>query len=157
MNQKNPFDVKLINPFVNAVVDTFSKMLSLATTREKLFLDPEGKALKYFTAQIGLSGEEKKGVVIMTYENEFAYKAAEKFLGMPPDDEEEVMDCLGEIVNIVSGSAKREFSEQGMPMKLALPTVTAGAEKVHFGESQPRLAMEFSCELGIFGLQFQIS
>jgi chemotaxis protein CheX len=154
----NPYDVKYINPFVNAVIETFQMMLKTEVKREKIFLDPEGKSLQYYAAQIGLSGEVKKGVVIMSYSKELAGKVAESFLGSPAESDEDVMDAIGEIVNIVSGSAKRQFVELGLiGMKVALPTVTGGAEVVHLSHSQPRLCIAFGCNLGPFVLQFMFS
>ncbi|MFC1744783.1 chemotaxis protein CheX [Candidatus Riflebacteria bacterium] len=148
------YDVRFLNPFISSTLETFEKMLHLKATRKKVYLDPKGASLRKLCAQIGLSGDTLKGAVILSFEDEVANQFTHSMLGMPPDDNSDILDALGEICNMVVGKAKALIADNGFPMLLSLPIVTVGAKKIYMRSQNDRITLEFSTEKGTFLLQF---
>ena len=62
-----------------------------------------------------------------------------------------IVDIVGEITNMISGNAKRIYSELGMDFALTLPSIIKGNEKpiTHSIEGDP-IVLPFSTEAGDF-------
>lgn len=67
-----------------------------------------------------------RATVVVSFDQELMFAAAEKFLGERPDSlNGDVVDLVGEFANMIGGNAKERLS---MPnVVLGLPTVVAGA------------------------------
>jgi chemotaxis protein CheX len=85
---------------------------------------------------IGLSGE-LKGAVMMTMNIDVGKKAVGAFLMEDTvEDQAELMDGYGEILNIIAGAAAAKL--EGMKVNLALPTVVTGKnQQIHAKEGTP--------------------
>jgi chemotaxis protein CheX len=56
-----------------------------------------------------------------------AFKVLENFLGETKTEmDEDVMDAIGEILNMIAGGAKQVFSKKGIRFKISIPNVVVG-------------------------------
>lgn len=115
--------VEYINPFIEAIDDTFKTMCSITVERNgDLKISKPGMASTYdLVGVIGLSGAVK-GAVMMTMEPAVGRKVVMKFLDDTTVTDSDLMDAFGEILNIISGAAASKLGK----VKLALPTVITG-------------------------------
>lgn len=144
--------VAFINPFITATITTFEMMLKVKLLPGK----PEIKTQPFpsfdISGIIGLSGDAI-GSVVLSYPKIVALMAVSKFVGaeiktIGPD----VTDAIGELTNIVAGSAKAEL--QGMNVSISLPSVIMGRNhQISNPSGLESLVIPFNSEIGKINLE----
>ena len=118
--------VEYINPFVNACVNTFKTMVNLDIKRGKPEVKPDIELKHDISGVIGLTGKAV-GSVVVSFPKTLAMKITGKVIGSQVDFlNDDVIDIVGEIVNIISGNAKAQLEE--FHMSLSIPNVIVGDE-----------------------------
>lgn len=113
-----------INPFISSLINTFETMLSCPLTRGPLYLRCNETKLHDVSGVIGLSGHAQ-GTVVLSLEKEVAVQAAATLLMCEATDlNDEVVDAIGELTNMVAGSAKSKLEEY--QLSISLPSVVLG-------------------------------
>lgn len=113
-----------INPFILSNMETFTKMLSLTAKPGKAMLKVHSKLDYDVSGLIGLSGKVI-GSVAMSFPEPSALAICNKFMGAAYTDmSEDILDAVGELVNIVAGNAKKGLSE--FDIEISLPNVIVG-------------------------------
>ncbi len=116
--------VEYINPFLQATVNVFDTMLNCRLQRGTPFLKGGPQPLYEVSGVIGLSGNAK-GTVVLSLCRDAAIKAASAMLGEPADSiNVDVRDAIGELTNIIAGSAKVKLEQ--LALNVGLPTVITG-------------------------------
>lgn len=144
--------VEHINPFLTAVTNTFTTMLSAEAHRGELVLgDPK---LRHFpiSGVIGLSGKAS-GTVVINLSTEVALKAASAMLMEEMTEvNSDVLDAVGELANVIAGQAKAELEEYDL--SVSLPNVVTGeGHEIRFPSSAPPLAVPFNTDFGPLRLE----
>ncbi len=161
---KMEYDVQVLNAFIKAVVTTYETMIGFKPTRKKVYLlepnSPDGikEALSDISGVMGLSGDYH-GSLVLSLPVQLALKSTAMMTGEPEKTslDKDVRDCIGEIVNIVSGQAKSLLTKTPYKFELSLPTVIVGkGHKVHIQEDSPTLAIIFDAEGYLLTLQANI-
>lgn len=121
--------VEFINPFLMSLSRTFRTMLGCEVKRGELSLNT-GK-LHEISGLIGLSGRAV-GTVILSFSEPVALQSASAMLMTTKESiDEEVIDAIGELTNMVAGSAKAELAE--FDLSISLPSViTGGRHRIRF-------------------------
>ena len=107
-----------------ATVEVFSTMLGTELTPQPVFCDPTPLQQSEVTGLMGFAGAVG-GYVSIHCTREQAREFTARLLGMDAaevDSIDDVRDAVGELVNIIAGSLKRELGSSG-PIELAMPTV----------------------------------
>jgi CheY-specific phosphatase CheX len=152
-------NIQHVNPFIAATITTSQTMCGVKPQRAgELQLKKNGfMDVEEIVGMIGLGGGIR-GAVLLSMTVETAKKFVGGFLmGEIPDDENELTDGFGEIVNIIAGAAAADLAQYNI--KLALPTVMMGQNKRIFAkESAPWVVipMKFP-EWGNFTLEVSIT
>ncbi|MEM8865291.1 MAG: chemotaxis protein CheX [Planctomycetota bacterium] len=144
--------VEHINPFLNAVSNTFATMLSADARRGDLSLgDPRVRTYP-ISGIIGLSGNAS-GTVVINMSNEVALAAASTMLMEEMTEvNDDVLDAVGEIVNMIAGQAKTDLSE--FELSMSLPNVVTGlGHEVRFPSATPPLCVPFETDHGPLRLE----
>ena len=130
--------VEHINPFIVSNMETFKKMLGLEAKPGKAMLKINSKLDYDVSGVIGLSGK-LLGSVAMSFPEKSALALCNKFMSSEfKDMNEDILDAVGELVNIVAGNAKKGLSE--FDIEISLPNVILG----HNHRSvEPRGALAF--------------
>ena len=145
-------DARLINPFVSAVRNVFRTMASTEVRVGKPYVKTDGPCSADVSGVIDLSGDAT-GCAVLSFPKAVACRAASSFAGVEIDvDHPQFADAIGELTNMVAGSAKRGL--RGMHCGVSLPTVVIGREHVSsHGRAAPRLVVPCKTVLGDFFLE----
>jgi len=117
-----------VKPFVNATLNTFKSFVGFELAAGNPHFS--GRSLGFdqdISAVIGLSGDIR-GAVVISMKKSFAIKLADTLVGIAHTDmDDDIVDAIGEIVNIIAGNIKNEVPG-GEKIVISLPTVIKGKE-----------------------------
>ncbi len=120
-------DVKYINPFINASVHTIQTMLGLTPERQNAFIKDDATAQGDVSGIIGFADKNISGSVALSFPTATALKIYELMMGEKVSRiNSDVQDSVGELANIVTGTAKSEFSSLNVTFHISIPTVVVG-------------------------------
>ena len=141
-------DVRFINPFISAIKSVFETMVHTTVTVKKPEKVGEDHPAQEVAGVIGLSGAVV-GSVILGFSNDTAGKVATAFAGIPIEQgHPDFADAIGELANMVAGSAKAKF--EGHNVSISLPNVIVGKEhKVLHSQTCPRIQIPCDTPLGV--------
>jgi chemotaxis protein CheX len=115
-----------IVPFISVCSSVFKKLLDYEPKAGYPFFATREQAKNWdISAIISLSGDAK-GTVTLSMKNETALAITNKLTGKThtyPD--EEVMDVIGETVNIITGNVTREFEDR-FNLDISVPRIIRG-------------------------------
>ena len=116
--------VEYINPFLTSAISAFETMLGCTLTRGTPYIKNGHQPEHEVSGVIGLSGKAK-GTVVLGLGREAAISAAEVMLEERPFEiNGDVIDAVGELANIIAGSAKAKLEH--LDLSVGLPTVITG-------------------------------
>ena len=142
-------DVKVINPFIVAAQSVFKTMLGIEVSLSKPVLKTDRKSSGDVTGVMGLVGD-RRGTITISFRERGALFVFKTLVG----DEcssitADVVDAIGEITNIISGQARKEFEKAGINLKAATPIVIVGkGVEVSFITTIPIIELPFSFFIG---------
>jgi chemotaxis protein CheX len=148
-------DVSYINPFILATKSCFSTMVASEIHPG----DPSIKGQPYpsydISGVIGLSGDAQ-GSISLSFPRQDADNFVKLMLGNPPTlNEEEMVDGIGEIVNIIAGNAKQYLTK--FDLSISLPNVIIGKKHTLSGLSgSPTIVVPFSGDNGKFAMEVSL-
>jgi chemotaxis protein CheX len=117
-------NVEYINPFLTSTISVFDTMLSCTLERGAPYLRNSTQPQHEVSGVIGLSGKAQ-GTVVLGLSRNAALGAAEAMLQeRQPEINSDVTDAVGELVNMIAGSAKAKLEH--LEMSVSLPTVITG-------------------------------
>lgn len=144
--------VEHINPFLTAVANTFEMMLSTEARRGELALGDPKVRTHPISAIIGLSGNASGTVVINLSEQVALAAASAMHMTEFTEVDNDVLDAVGELVNMVAGQAKTDLAEYDL--KMGLPNVVTGkGHEVRFPSATPPLCVPFETDHGPLRLE----
>jgi chemotaxis protein CheX len=137
-------NVEYINPFIIATTTVFKTMLNIDLKINKPILKNDRTTSGDVTGIMGLVGDSK-GTICMSFTKKGALFVYKTLMGDDNDDlNPEVVDAIGEITNITSGQARKEFEKSKINLKAAIPTVVVGKDiELHFISSLPIVSLPF--------------
>jgi chemotaxis protein CheX len=143
--------VEQINPFIEATTNVFTTMLKCAPRMGKVQLAASDGGDIVRTAVIGMSGTVR-GAVAIAFPGRTAYNVVKRFLQTDePIIDTDINDAIGEIANMIAGSAKAKLT--GQQISIGLPTVVRGQK---YSLTHPKdtvtLGVPFESDLGNFTL-----
>lgn len=140
-------DVQYINPFIVAAQIVFKTMLSLDIGMGKPELKNTCVTSGDITGIMGLAGD-KKGTIAISFREIGAKYIYKTLVGDECETiNQDVVDAVGEITNIISGQARKEFEKKGLNLNAAIPMVIVGKQ----------VEMNFITKLPIVSLPFYFS
>lgn len=146
---------EFIQPFVSATNDVFQTMLGWDLT---VGAPTAGGVNPVFDVSglIGLSGV-CRGMVVISMGGATAMKAAGAMLGSEPTElDADVLDALGELTNMIGGTAKTRLEEYALT--IGLPTVISGTgQRIMFPSGAVPIVIPFESERGPICIQVGLS
>ena len=136
-----------INPFLMSTISTFDTMLNCKLERGTPYLKTATTPRHEVSGIIGLSGKAM-GMVVLGLTGKTALNAAGALLQEPQTElNGDVTDAIGELVNIVAGSAKAKLEH--LHMSVSLPTVITGCNHcAEFPRRVTPICIPFSSKWG---------
>ncbi len=146
---------KYINPFLNASINLFRVFLGMDVTAGTPYVRKDTGNLGDVSALIGLAGETS-GAVVLSFSHDTALKIVSRmegvehhFLGA------EVLDGVGELVNIIAGNAKKDLNE--FKILISLPGVITGNNyQIKWPSGVPVICIPFESSLGPFSVNVSL-
>jgi len=115
-----------IQSFIAVCQNVFKKFVGLDITVGRPFFVDQREAHQWdLSAVIGLTGEVS-GAVVISLKTPLALRLTERLTGAPHEAiDEDVVDAVGEVVNIVAGNVKRDLEADFRPV-ISLPSIVQG-------------------------------
>jgi chemotaxis protein CheX len=139
--------VELVNPFVAATINVFSTMLACQLTRGQLSIKRHHAPEYEVSGLIGLTGA-CQGMVVVSVGRLTAIKAASVLSGERLTElNAQVIDAIGEITNMIAGSAKADLGQY--ELSVGLPSVICGKNHtISFPSGATPFLLPFESEIG---------
>ena len=146
---------KYINPFLTASMNLFRVHLGITVRSLNPFVRPEPHALDEVTGIIGLAGETM-GAVVLSFSRQTAMNIVSVFAGKTYTAlTNEVLDGVGELVNIIAGNAKQDLLD--FRISISLPgVIVGGGSRIHWPEGVPVITIPFDSDLGAFSVNVSL-
>jgi chemotaxis protein CheX len=152
-------DVQHMQPFIDETINTCEVMLGIKPETKELETKDSTDGTYDISAIIGISGSGAGGVV-MSFPEDVACKLVSKMLGEELTElDQDVCDGIGELVNIITGNAKRGLVKFGYEnLSLSLPNVVVGKHRTVWRTKDMPCLMKrfFSSELGSFSIELNV-
>jgi chemotaxis protein CheX len=139
-----------IAPFAEAVKATLGMMASIEVTQHDAQTKTSAKAYGELSSIIGMVAPQTSGSMAITFDKSLSLAMMQNMLGETLHEvNEEVADMIGEMTNMVCGSAKAALAEQGYDFNMATPVVVSGAgHLVHHHVDGPSHLVKFTSPQG---------
>ena len=147
--------VKYINPFIKSSLNLFKVYLGLDVKAGKPFLRKDPQDLEEVSGIIGLAGQTA-GAVVLSFSRTTAINIVSKFAGnIYSALTNEVIDGVGELVNIIAGNAKKDLEQ--FRIEISIPGVITGhSYQIHWPEGIPVIAIPFESNIGSFSVNVSL-
>jgi CheY-specific phosphatase CheX len=120
--------------FVNSVVLTLEMMLNIpaikSSTPKIQHLDG-GQKRKHLASSIGFSGD-LDGIIILIFPYNLAKRSCSMMLGEEIYRLSDVLDSLGELVNIIAGRVKQKFVNEKVNISITLPRTYSSLDDLNY-------------------------
>jgi chemotaxis protein CheX len=138
---------KYVNPFLAASLNLFRDHLGIAVRSLAPFVRKDPTSLEEVSGIIGLAGETV-GAVVLSFSRETAMAVVSALSGRQYGAlTNEVLDGVGEMVNIIAGNAKKDLLD--FRISISLPGVIVGAgSRIHWPEGIPVITIPFETDVG---------
>lgn len=145
-------NVAFINPFLDSILNVLSTMAMMQAKPGKPAIKGDEVARGDVTGLIGMTSEQAKGSLAITFTDKVIFQIAQNMLGDNPSQvDESITDLVGEITNMVCGGAKSALQEKGYDFGMAIPAVVAGKDHVISHKSKgPKIILPFDTDAGKF-------
>jgi len=146
---------ELLDPFIKATISVLTTMcqteVTAGTPRTKEDLTTWGNV----TGIIGIASDTITGSMAISFDNASILTIVSKmFMEEFTEVNNEVIDAVGEITNIITGTAKRELSEMGLKCNMSTPLMLVGkGVLVNQHTKAPILQVPFEIAAGKFVIE----
>ncbi len=142
------FDVNVINPFLNAVIDVLSTMANITPVPGKPYIKGSRLAKGDITGIIGITGLNK-GTIAVSFSEPCAVSVTSNMLGEEVTDVEVLRDGIGELTNMISGQARQGLAAHNLKYHASIPMVIIGkGHRIKHITDGPILAIPFTTPYG---------
>jgi chemotaxis protein CheX len=146
-------ETKYINPFIEATKEVFLNFFKKIPQVKTPYLIKKEEAYKWdISAIIGIAGETR-GAVDLSFSKFLAtYLTSILIAREIKEINDDVIDTLGEMVNIIAGNAKKGLEEY--MLVISLPSIVLGANHIIRwpGKNIPIIGIPFYTSYGEFTL-----
>ncbi len=148
-------NAKFINPFINASLNLFREYMKVDVTPGKPFVLDDPFDLKGVSAIIGLAGDTT-GALVLSFSRETAIEMVSrleghKYIALGA----EILDGVGEMVNIIAGNAKKDLLEYRI--LISLPGIITGNNyRINWPQAVPVISIPIESEAGPFSINVSI-
>lgn len=126
--EANPlFDKKLLQAFVDGVLKTLATIAQTEAKVGKPYIEPELTEKGEIAGMVGMVAPPLKGTLLISFNKESIFQIIENMLGEKHTEiTPEVADAVGELTNMIYGSAKTALNQMGYNFEMAIPSVIRG-------------------------------
>ncbi len=120
-------NIEFVDPFVASTVKVLATMANTQATPGKPFVKSDKSAKGDVTGIVGLTGNKAKVSLAITFTEAAILHIYAEMLGEHVKEvNDSVIDCVGEITNMLTGGAKAILAQKGHKFELAIPSMISG-------------------------------
>lgn len=147
-------DPTFIVPFIKSAKNVFETMFQMPLECGTPSIKTDAGASHDVSAIIGFTGEVD-GAVVLSFPEAIARRIVTLFVGSEVTSKEDLSDAVGELVNMVAGGAKAQFTSK--KVSISCPSVVIGAGHVVHGKKEmTTVVIPASCDCGAFTIEIAI-
>lgn len=157
--QPKPWEMQYLNPFIESTKKVFTTMGSMEVSYNGVYFKNDYNLLGDVSGIIGLSGNAE-GMVVITFYWDLAQEIISRIMGVDQTaiSAELINDGVGELINMISGAAKRYLADTPYYFQLSLPTVFVGWQhEVGHPEKASVAVLMFDFENKSFAVQVSLT
>jgi chemotaxis protein CheX len=141
---------EFIAPFADAVKTTLGIMASIEVVQHEAQIKEDHMARGELSSIIGMIAPQTSGSMAITFDKDLSLAMMKNMLGETLHEvNEEVADMIGEMTNMICGSAKASLADQGYDFNMASPVVVSGTgHLVHHHVKGPSRIVKFTSSQG---------
>lgn len=150
-------DVKFINPFIYATVEVMETMAFTKPVAGKPFAKTDEIARGEVSGIIGMTGDAL-GSLAISFSEPCIIGIVDKILGEKHTEmNRAVLDAVGELTNMISGSARKRMEKEDLRVSAAIPTIVFGrAHTVRHVVRGPSIVIPFKTDFGDFAIDISL-
>ncbi|MBF0245352.1 MAG: chemotaxis protein CheX [Planctomycetes bacterium] len=156
--------VGVINPFIRATVNAMKTMVYMEPRRTNLHIKKDNIMKGDISAIMGLTGTAS-GTAVLSFSERLAIKIFSNMICMKANSEPqaqgitlEVEDSMREMINLVGGGAKNEFTNSEFHFMVGIPSIISGSgHRISRDPKVPCIACDFEAEGEPFFLEISLS
>jgi len=143
-------NAEFINPFIKGLLNVLETMAQTTLKPGRPQRKSSEIAKGDVSGLIGMIGPETKGSLSITFDENLALTIMERMVGERPAKlDADVGDMVGEVTNMIAGSAKRDLADQGYDFGMATPVVVSGKDHtISHQVDGPKIILPFMCDDG---------
>ena len=144
-------DVKFINPFIYGTMEVMEKMAFIKPVAGRPYAKTDDTAHGDVSGIIGMTGDAT-GSLAMSFSEACIIGIVAKMLGETHTEmNRAVLDAVGELTNMISGSSRKLMEKDDLKVFAAIPTIVFGkAHTVRHVIKGPSIVIPFQTEVGEF-------
>lgn len=144
-----------INPFIVATTNVLKTMAQTNPAAGKPEIKKDRSTWGVVTGVIGMAGPSVSGNMVLSFDKGSILEIVSKMLMEEFSDiTDDVVDAVGEITNMITGGAKKEFGDMGLPFDMAIPIMIKGqGVEIKQLANAPTLVIPFKTEKGSFVIE----
>lgn len=146
---------ELIRPFLESTLNVLKTMAFIDAKPGKPFIKTGPEPSGDVTGVIGLAGEKESASMALVFPSATILEIVSSMLGEEfPEVTGDVLDCVGELTNMISGGARASLAKIGMKFEMAIPTMIQGHHHiVEHKTSGPVICIPFTIKTGTFHIE----
>jgi len=120
-------NVEFVDPFLVSTINVMKTMANTDAKPGKPFLKSDKSAKGDVTGIVGLRGLQARGSLAITFTESAILHIYSQMLGEKAEEiNDALVDCVGEITNMICGGAKAMLSEKRNKFEMAIPSMISG-------------------------------
>ncbi|MBP2626899.1 MAG: putative chemotaxis phosphatase, CheX [Firmicutes bacterium] len=122
-------DVKMVNPFIEAIMNIMPQLGFQSITKGNLSIGDQFMTSKGVTVLVGLTGGMRGNVAYNITEDTAKKMASIMMMGMPVAEMDEMaQSAISELTNMVTGNAATNFEKYGLRVDISPPALVVGSD-----------------------------
>lgn len=122
---------EIIRPFLETTLNVLTTMANMDVKPQKPFLKTGPEPTGDVSGIIGMASEKISGSMALVFPEAVIIQIASSMLGEEfKTVSNDVMDCVGELTNMISGGARAGLAKLNMKFEMAIPTMIQGSHHI---------------------------
>jgi chemotaxis protein CheX len=147
-------NVEFMNPFLSATIGVLKTMAFTDVQPGKPFLKKDKISCGDVSGIVGITGPPN-GSMSLTFTKDSIVEIVSNMLGESfTEVNDDIRDAVGELSNMISGTARNDLGNKGYAFKTSIPTVVSGPNhEIRHMCKAPTIAIPFNTKCGSFTVE----
>lgn len=146
---------QIIRPFLETTLNVLQTMAFIDPKPGKPFLKTGDEPTGDVSGVIGMAGQKVNGSMALVFPKDTILQIVSGMLGEEFTElNRDVLDCVGELTNMISGGARAGLDQLGYKFEMAIPTMIQGTHHLVEHKTKAQIVcIPFEIESGTFYIE----